>query len=71
MAIDTSREVEAGFFTRWMTVDKLRKALEQLQDTDEILPDKVGNLSVPRDGEVIGYIDFQEEEFVDLRPVAK
>lgn len=63
--IDTSVEVEAVFFRRWLTVKQMKQILDQLDDDDVLYPNRVGNLSVLRDSErrMTGYIDFQTEQF--------
>ena len=65
MAIDTTNSITAGFFARWMTVGKMKKILDELRDDDILSPNRVGNLSITRNAEQIGYIDFFNEE-VDL-----
>ena len=65
MAINTDVEIKAEFFRRYMTVKQMKNCLCQLQDTDILYPNRVGNLSVIRDStkSVIGYIDFNTESF--------
>lgn len=64
--IDTDIRVEARFFRRWMTVDQMKDILSELDDSDILSPNRVGNLNVIKDGgEQIGYIDFNEEDFKD------
>jgi hypothetical protein len=43
---------------RVITVSNLRACLADLDDTDELSVNKVGNLIVGRDGEYIAYIDI-------------
>jgi len=66
MAIDTSCEVQAAFFKRWMTVGRMREILEEIESDAELYPNRVGNLAVKRGYESIGYIDFYSEMFVPL-----
>lgn len=66
MAIDTSVNVRAGFFYRWMPVQRMREILSVLQDDDVLVPNRVGNLTVCRSGhdqESIGFIDFHSEAY--------
>jgi len=64
MAIDINTLVEAGFFLRWMTVKRLREILEQLDDNNIVIPNRVGNLAVTNDkDQMVGYIDFPGESF--------
>ena len=61
--IDTSHRISAGFFERWMTVAQLRSILDDLQNDDLLYPNRVGNLSVVRNAEQVGFIDFSDEKF--------
>jgi len=61
MAIDINISVTAGFFHKWMTVGRMREALSGLEDDDLIYPNRVGNLTVCRGKDYIGYIDFNSE----------
>jgi len=63
MAIDTSDQITAGYFVQWMAVERLGIILDDLQDDDLLYPNRVGNLSVIRNSEQVGYIDFQAEKF--------
>ncbi len=70
MAIDIDVEITAGFFKRWMTVQKLLSLLGNvlvgsLMPGDELQPNAVGNLAIVRDGAYIWYVDFAAET-VDL-----
>lgn len=47
--------------SKYIPVEKLSALLSQLLSTDKIFPNRVGNLSVVRDGEYIGYIDLAAE----------
>jgi len=63
MAIDTTKEIDASFFSRYMTAGKIKKLLSALDDSYFIVPNHVGNLSIyDKDGKMIGYIDFHEED---------
>lgn len=65
MGIDINVTVKAEFFRRWMTVGQMKKCIDQLEDTDILFPNRVGNLSAMRDSEqkMIGFIDFNGERF--------
>lgn len=63
MTIDIDVMVTGGFFRKWMSVEQMKKCIEQLEDTDLIYPNRVGNLSIVRNSEMIGYIDFNSEQF--------
>ena len=65
--IDTDVEVQAIFFSRWLTVAQMKEILSQLDDDDIVVPNRVGNLSVcDNESRVLGYIDFQEERFEEV-----
>ncbi len=62
--IDTDVEVVAVFFRRWLTVEQMKQILDQLDDDDIVVPNRVGNLSVcDSEGGQTGYIDFAVERF--------
>lgn len=65
MSIDINIEVKAEFFQRWMSVSQMKKCLAQLEDTDVLYPNRVGNLAVIRNSDklMIGLIDFNGEQF--------
>ena len=43
---------------RWMTVERLKAILSEIEDEDLLIPNRVGNLSVVRNDKYIGFIDF-------------
>lgn len=61
MTIKALTHITAGFLSKCLSVEKLKQILDQLQDTDELYPNRVGNLSVIRNEEQIGYIDIGTE----------
>jgi len=63
MASDTSIHVDAKFICKWITVGKLKKLLEDLDDRLELHSNRVGNLSIidPVDRTTHGYVDIAEE----------
>ena len=63
MAINIDEKVNGHFFEKWVSVEKLKSILAELQDGDLLYPNQVGNLSVIRADEQIGYIDISEETF--------
>jgi len=65
MAINTDIEIKAMFFERYMSIGQLKKCIEQLEDTDIVSPNRVGNLLVMRSSGqwTVGYIDFNKERF--------
>lgn len=63
MAINIRNSVDAGFLEKWISVEKLKSILSELQDGDLLYPNQVGNLSVIRDGKEIGYIDISIENY--------
>ena len=65
--IDPDVEVKAAFFSRWLTVGLMKEILSMLDDSDVIVPNYVGNLSIlDKEGQMLGYIDFQEEGFEEV-----
>ena len=68
MAIDNV-EIKASFFRRYMTVGGMKDCLSQLQNTDILYPNRVGNLTVIRDSakSAVGYIDFKKEKYVPIK----
>lgn len=59
--IDTETTVQAIFFMKWMSVGQLKKCLEKLDNSCELYPNRVGNLSIVRDDTRVGAIDFNSE----------
>lgn len=57
---------EDRYFIRYTTIEALRTILDDLRDTDLIVSNSVGNLSVYRDGEQIGFIDFNNDRFFSV-----
>lgn len=67
MAIDLDAKVcTSGFHLKWMTVKRLKEILSELEDEDLLYANRVGNLTVGRDGIYQGYIDFNSEVYEDF-----
>ena len=70
MAIDPKAgRVEGGWIYKYVSVGKLKSILNDLPDDSEVIPNRVGNLSVVvgsvKDGWTWrGYIDFAEETMI-------
>ena len=65
-----SEQVRAVFLRRWMTVGQMVKVLDQLEGTDVLFPNRVGNLTVFRRSDAIGYVDFCDEALVSFNDEA-
>ena len=63
MAISIDIKVTASFFMRWITVKQLKQILAKLNDNAILYPNHVGNLSVIKGLENLGYIDIAEEVY--------
>lgn len=71
MAIDTDVEIEATFFRRWISVGEMKELLAHpaIQDNDTLHPNRVGNLSIVRDGSIpVGFIDVANAE-IEIAPI--
>jgi hypothetical protein len=59
--------VNAGFYKKWISVEKLKLILSQNMFLDHcnLFPNEVGNLTAIRkdDNISIGYIDFSDEKY--------
>ena len=64
MGYDDDKEIFAMFLYKWISVAKMREILQSLRVIDDLVPNAVGNLSIIRDDECIGYIDIGLEELV-------
>jgi hypothetical protein len=66
MGLNTKCPVNASFLEKWITVGKLKELLSGMEDSWELLPNSVGNLSVFTplpDSEEMGYIDISNETY--------
>lgn len=61
--INSYDSIKAQFLKKSISVENLKKALEKLEDDDILYPNQVGNLTVVRNGNYIGYIDISEETY--------
>ena len=65
--IDTSKEIDASFFYRQITVGKMKDIISKLKDTDLLIPNNCGNLFVADScGKKIGFVDFLRENLEEL-----
>lgn len=62
MLKDITCEVNASFLLRSIAVDKLMAVLKGLPADAELLPNKVGNLSIFLNDKEIGFVDLVEEK---------
>ena len=60
--INTEVEISGSFFEKSILVAQMIALLNKLEDNDILMPNRVGNISVIRDGDFIGFIDVSFEE---------
>ena len=53
--------INAGFLEKCISVHKLKEILAQLEDTDLLYPNRVGNLNINRNEQDIGWLDIGSE----------
>ena len=67
MAVETNVEVTGAWLYKYMSVKKLKSILKKLPKDADIVPNRVGNLSVYIiDGDELtaeGYINFASEKY--------
>ena len=62
-----ARVVVSLNLTHEVPVWKLRLLLDQLDDADILVPNRVANLSIQREGEYIGFVDLlYEQQHIEL-----
>lgn len=61
MTVQSLTHISAGFLEKSIPVARLKEILSQLEDTDLLYPNRVGNLSVVRGDQQIGYVDIGSE----------
>jgi len=62
MVFDELVEVTGGWLAKGISVGKLRKLLSELPGDFDVMPNRVGNLSIINvAGEQVGYLDIGEE----------
>ncbi len=72
MAIDVNIEIESGFLKKWMSVEKMKECLTELEDSDILYPNRAGDLTVFNNKEnYLGFIDFNNEKFEDISQLSE
>ena len=67
VADDEPIRARASGIEHLITVGRLRELLSLLRDDDVLIPNKVANLKIERDGAYVGYVDLLEgQQCVEL-----